>query len=534
MAVSPIRAVLVAHLQASFNRSRKDMGATGSLIAALVVGFLALFAGLPLLGGGLIGGYALGGSLERPDFALLLGGLLTALAVIGGTVAGIAGGTKTLTWESYRSFPLRPRTLFVAELVAGLGDIWTLLLAALQTVLLVGVGVARPSLIPLLLVLLPTSILVQLLLQHLMGSLAAALAKRLRTGLVVLGILAWMGSLVPSFLVPRRSGRGGASPMSPEQMETFKTLGRGIRRVAEALPASQAAKGLSAALAGAWGEALLLQVYPLMFATLLAWLAFRVLQREAQPAANPVGKPSRERLWSFASPAMGLGRLHWKSLIGSHFGKFALLIPLMTLVILKGPFGHLKGQNLWALPAAFAYLSLTASQLQYNQFGLDGHGVKALLLLPVSARDLLLGKFLGLAWLQLTQAGILVLLASFAFGLHPGALVASLALGCCFFILQTAVGHWTSAWLPRLVPRDKLKNNAMPMPVLFLSFGITGSASGFFGGAYALLAWLAPAFLAPGMLLLAGGCGALYWHLVLPAAARFVEGRREKLVEILG
>jgi len=535
VAVSPIRAVLIAHLQASYNRSRKDMGAMGSLIAAIAVGFLALFAALPMLGGGLVGGYALGTKLNEPGFALILGGILTVLAVVGGVAAGISGGTKALTWESYRGFPLRPRTLFAAELVAGLGEIWTIILVSLQAALLVGVGVAHPSLIPLLLLLLPASILAMLLMQHLMGSLAEALVKRLRAGLIVLGILAWLGSLLPSFFLPHGKAKGAEPSLSPEQLEMLKSLGRGIRRVAEFLPASQACKGLTAALNGAWGRALLLQVFPLLLVSLLAWIAFRILEREAQPTASQsVGKHSPERLWSFASPAMGVGRLHWQSLIGSHFGKFALLIPLMTLVILKGPFGHMKGQNLWAMPSAFAYLALTAGQLQHNQFGLDGHGVKALLLLPISARELLLGKFLGLAFLQLLQASLFVLLASFAYGLNVSTMVASLALGICFFALQTGLGHWSSAWLPRTIPRNKLRNNAMPMPVLFLSFGLTGTCTALFGGIYALLLWLAPGLLAPGMLLLAGGCLAAYWYLALPGASRFLERRREKLVEILG
>lgn len=535
MAVSPIRAVLVAHLQASFNRSRKDLGATGSLIAAIAVGLITLFAALPILGGGLFGGYALGANLQESGVALILGGILTALTVIGGVVAGISGGTKTLTWESYRSFPLRPLALFSAELVAGLGEIWTIILVSLQTALLLGVGMAHPSLFPLLLLLLPASILALLLLQHLLGSLTGALVKRFRTGLVLLGILAWLGSLLPTFFLPHGGAKGVEPHLDPQQMEALSALGRAIRRVAELLPATQAARGLSAALAGAWGRAFLLQAIPLLLVTLLAWAAFRILDRESQPLVRVAqGKATPERLWSFRSPALGVARLHWQSLIGSHFGKFALLIPLLTLVILKGPFGHLKGQGLWAMPAAFAYLSLTASQLQHNQFGLDGHGVKALLLLPISARDLLLGKLLGLAWLQLVQAAILVLLGSFAFGLHLGALIASLALGTCFFLLQAGLGHWSSAWLPRSIPRDKLKNNSMPLPVLFLSFGITGAATGGFGGTYALLAWLAPGFLAPGMVLLAAGLGVAYWYLALPAAAGYLDRRREKLVEVLG
>jgi hypothetical protein len=239
-----------------------------------------------------------------------------------------------------------------------------------------------------------------------------------------------------------------------------------------------------------------------------------------------------ERLWSFATPAGGVARLTWGSLLNSHLGRFGFLIPLMFIVIIKGPASVFGGGGLWALPSAFAYLALTSGQLQFNQFGLDGHGVKALLLLPIPGRDLLKGKALGLALYQGLQAALLALLMAFVLRPRALELAAGFCLAGCFFLVQTLIGHWTSVWMARPLPRDSLKNNGMPLVMIAISLGTTVANSAIFGGAWFLCAAFAPALLLPVMALLLALCAAAYAAL-LPAAARYLDANRERLMAAL-
>ncbi len=535
MAVGPVRALLAAHLQATLNRSRKELGKVGAtLMAVLITGF-AVLALVPLgLGSGVLG-WVVGGALDRPKGVYILGGVLTLLSAGGGLLGGVVGGTRTLDWESYRVFPLRFRSLFAGELLAGLGDSLPLVLSVSLTAFLLGVAVAHPSLLPLVLLLALASILVLLLLQMLVGVLAAVVVKRLRVALLVLGAATWAGSVL-SLRLPLGLAKGLEPGLDGAQVARLQALGLAFLRVLEALPATQAAHALAEVLRGAWGPALLRLAYPatgvLVLLVLTAWALWG--EAASGPGSTPaVRSGNRERLWSFRTPVEGLARLHGRTLLGSHLGKFGFLAPLMTVVLLKGPLGHAKHLALWGVPAAFLYLGLMGSQLQFNQFGLDGHGVKALLLLPLPARQLLQGKCLGLAAYQGLQALLLTLLLLLTGDGALATMVASLALAGCVFLAQSALGHWTSAWLPRPLPRDSLKNSNAALPVMLLGMVASSTFAGVYGGAYALLAWQAPGWLAPGMLgLFALSLGAYLG--LLPSASTYLDSRREALLAALG
>jgi len=531
--VSPFRALLAAHGQATWNRSARELGRQGAWVLALVVGIFALVGAFGLLLGGGALGWLLGSRLDRPVILTILGALLAFLGFGGGLIGGVLGGARELAWEAYRGFPLRLRTLYLAELTAGLADMLPLTMGLALTGLLLGIGVAAPRTLLLVPLVLAETLLMLLALQLLVGGLASALVKRLRLALTALAILAWLGStLLSPGLSTRRTGPT-TRPLQAAQVEKVQALGRGAARVLEALPTHGAARSLALAQEGRWGAALALHLYPLGLLALVMVLGARIMARETSGTVAAPQTRGPDRLWSFRHPAEGLGRLHFQTLMRSHLGRFAFLMPLMTVVLLKGPFAQFKANPLWTVPAAFAYLSLVANNFVFNQFGLDRHGVKGLLLLPVGSEDLLKGKLLGLAAHQGLQALTLALLLLALDHAGPAPLLGGMLLLGCIFLAQTSVGQWTSTWAPRPMAMDSLKNNNMPFALGLLSMGTSAFWAGLFGGAYALLAWAAPGLLVPGMALLFALV--LTAHLLLlPAAAAALDRRREKLVEALG
>lgn len=534
MAVTgPVRAVLRAHAQATWNRSLRELGKSGTWVVFLVLGVALLFGALPLFGLGLALGYFGGAKLHLPEARALLGGVLAAIPLLGGTVSGIMGGTKTLTWESYRVYPLSLRQLFTAELLAGLGDPLPFLAGLTLLGTFLGFIPANPALAPLFLLVCAGSMLALLLIQHLIGALGALLVKRLQVALLVLGLVAWGGSVLTT--LGNTSARRGAKSLDPAKVALVRAAVHRTVRMLEWAPTTQAVRGLQELREGRAAPGLVRLLPFFMLLSLLGLAAARVLAWESGSEVLKVqaAKASKERLWGFSTPAGGLARLTWETLIGSHLGRFGFLIPLMSIVIIKGPASVLGGGGFWALPSAFAYLALTSGQLQFNQFGLDGHGVKALLLLPVSSRDLLQGKLLGLALYQGLQAALLMLLMAFVLKPTFLELAAGACLAGCFFLVQTLVGHWSSVWLPRPLPRDSLKNNGMPLLMVAISLGTTLANSMVFGGTWALCVWLAPSLLLPAMALLLVLCAVLYRSL-LPSAAAFLDLHRERLLQALG
>lgn len=541
--MAAFRALLTAHFQTSWNSSAREMGRQGVLVMGLLVALLGLLGAGPLfLGmGGL--GWLMGRSLDHSLAPALLGGALSLLSLGGGLFGGVAGGARQLSWEAYRGFPLRLRTLYLAELVAGIGDPLPIILGVGLLGFLSGLAIGSPSALPLLPILLLETLATLLALQLLVGGLAAALVKRLRLALTLLGILAWVGSTLASSPWSGSQGRRAKAAASAasaaslsrraEQKAHFQALTRRGAEVLSILPGHAAAQSLVMARQGRWGSALALHAYPLGCIALLMLLGARLLARESRTEAPAAAARGKDTLWSFGGPAEGIARLHFRTLMASQLGKFAFLMPLMTLVLIKGPFASFRGQSLWAVPAAFAYLSLVGNNFVLNQFGLDRHGIKALFLLPLTSQELLKGKLLGMAAHQGLQALLLMALMVAFLGTGPGPLLAGTLMLGCIFLAQCSVGQWTSTWAPRPMAMDSMKNSNMPFAVGMLSLATSGLWTGLFGGLYALAAWLAPLWLVPLMAL--AFLATLAIHLaILPSAAAFLDRRREVLVERLG
>jgi len=541
-----LRALLAAHYHTALNRSVREMGRQGVWVMVVLVILMALFAIGPLflgLGGA---GWAIGHSFPNPLATFFLGIAMALLGLGGGLFGGIVGGARQLSWETYRGFPLKLRTLYLAEVVAGLGDPLPLLLGLAFLSFLLGLAIGSPSSIPLLPLLLLETVGTLLALQLLVGGLAAALVKRLRMVLIVLGALAWVGITLTTGPLARRGGRTAPSAVvDPSTRELKREARRAqqraqvdqwvqrVERLTGLLPTHAAARSVALAREGRWGLALALHGYPLAVLLLLMVAGARVVARETRGSQRAPVSRGPDRLWSFTGPAEGIARLHFRTLMASQLGRFAFLMPVMTIVLLKGPFAQAKGQALWAVPMAFAYLSLVGNNVMLNQFGLDRHGIKALLLLPIPATDLLKGKLLGMAAHQGLQALLLVLLLAVFGHAGPGPLLAGTLMLGCVFLAQSSVGQWTSLWAPRPMALDSMKNNNMPFAVGLLSMATSGLWTSIYGGLYALVAWLAAGWLVPVMglaflLTLAG-------HLaLLPTLAAYLDRRREVLVERLG
>ena len=529
MVVSPFRALLTSHLQETWNRSAKEMGKAGAWVMALVVAVLAfLVAGPMLIGMGALG-FIMNPKLNEALIQTVLGGLLAFLCLIGGGVGGIVGGARQLEWEAYRGFPLRLRTLYFAEVISGLGDLLPMVLALALLGLLVGLGLGSPKILPLAALVFAETLLAILTLQVLVSGLAAALVKRLRMALLLIGILAWM----VTFFTARSGDLTGAPALPQAQVAQLEAAGQALGRAASVLPTHAMARSLARAQAGAWQEALRLQLYPLGTLLLIMVAGARLLARETEPPKARTVPHGQEKLWGFRTPAMGLARLHFRTLMGSQIGKFAFVMPLVTVVLLKGPFAHMGRQGLLSLPIAFAYLSMVGATLAMNQFGLDRHGIKALLLLPIRAEDLLMGKLWGAALHQGLQVLLLLVLLVVLNRPNPFQLLAGLLFMGCLFLVQNAVGQWTSAWKPRPMFRDSMKSNKLPLAVAMISLFGSAAWSVLLGGLFGFIGWLAPAWLVPGMGVLFGLI-LLGHRALLPHAAAYLERRKEVLAETLG
>jgi len=534
--ISPTRALLISHFQTGWNRALREMGrngAVGMVIAAVSIGFFALF---PMTAGLGLAGFALGRHLDQAWAPAAVGAIFTAMALGGGLLGGILGGAKTLDWERLRGFPLKRMEIFAAELAAGVGDLLSLMFTVAMGSFALGLLIAVPARAIFLVLLLVASLLVLLSVQLLVGGLATALLRHLKTALFVLLGLVWIGSVAMGSFGPKHSARA-KTEAARVQVETpdeakVRALVLKLQAAAAVLPATQSALGLQDPNLL---RASLRQLPMLALAALLAWLAARLLWRESiLDGQSLVVSAGQAKVWTFGRPAHGLARLQWRTLMGSMIGRFAFLIPVIAVVLIKGPMARAGGTAFWAVPGAFVYLAFGAAQLLFNIFGLDQGAVKGLLLLPIAPKELLYGKSLGYGIFMGLQGALLALLMALFGGRDLAAQIpAGLLLFAACVLAMGTVGLWSSIAMPRPLSRKRLNNSGMPLPMILLSMGTSLGCAGLFGGIFALLAWLAPLWLLPGMALLALGMLFLF-RAGLTFSAGYLGRQRERLVERLG
>lgn len=523
--MTPFRALAVVHLQSTWNRMRKQMGTSGLWALVLLVVMILLTSVLPLLLGLGAAGYFAGARLSEAESesAVALTALgFSALTLFAGLLGGISSGSRQLPWETLKVFPVRNVSLFGAELFAGAGEAITLfeLMALLTTC--VGLSIGAPLATPLFLLLFVTHALALLALQQLAGSLAQRLSRRLRVMLIFLPLAAIaLPSLVPMIIkrVDQASLEGWADRLGS---------------ASHFLPARAVLEAARELVTGDLGHSTLLWaiVTPSGVAAVLCFLAYEVVSRE-RPLTQDTHTGPAAKLWTFKSQTWGVARLTWESLAQSLPGRFGLLMPLLTIVLVRGPLAEILPGRGWTAPIAFGYAALAGTNLLFNQFGLDRHGVKVLFLLPIDLGAMLRGKLLGFAAWQALQAGLLTVLLALT-GHHAVLeLLVGLMLYVCVFFILAMVGQFASIWQPRPLRKNGLRASQPPLVVVLIMMGTLLTTGALLYGVTFGVRMFWPGWELPVLL----GIGVLLFLLMFPVLAfnaLFLERSREKLVEVLG
>ena len=541
-----VRALLVAHAQMTWNRMRRGLGRRGLvglalLLLFLMVGVLPLFFGFGSLG------YLFGGAFEQAVAADLMGVVLTISTVGFGVIGGMLGGARQLTWEAYRAFPVSFRTLFVAETLASLTDLVAIAFVGVISAMGAAFSWQQPSLLPIMALLVVQVVLWVLFLQQLVGALAVSSIRRLRRAMLVLVVAAWCGVSVVA-----GAAREVKDQLQGAEVERLRQLWSLAQPFVHLLPPVNAVRGMALAQDGHFGRAALFELPMLIVTLLLGVASYLVLAREESPhgAERSLAVSTGEGFAHFtlreqsardsrsAGPKKGphairtIAELHLAHIVGSLQGRFGLIVPLITVVLVKGPLAAAGVGTALTLPGSVLYLALAGTQFHFNQFGFDGQGVKTLLLLPISMRELLLGKGLALFAYALMQN--LLLLGLLGYIVRPGLtdVLAGAFLGGCLAVAHALEGHWISAMYPRPMAMHRMNAGGLAgANLLPLGAGLVNGAV--FGGLYALVSVLTPEVRVPVL----GGAFLLLvvaYAVLLPRASSFVTSRRETLVEVLG
>ncbi|MBK7859292.1 MAG: hypothetical protein IPJ65_11860 [Archangiaceae bacterium] len=504
-----LRALVAAHAQSAWNRSTRQLTRGGRNLA---LAFIAVCWGVGTLGFStamLALGWAAGRDLDGRGLTLA-GATLFALSWGLGLMFGLTGSGRLLEVGQLKAYPVRPLTLLFAELAARAAEPLTLGCIMGLTALHVGLAVAQPGLIPRLVVMLAVHLVVLLGAQFVLGELLAAIARRARIALVLVGALA-MGF----------SPRVAAWLDGPRREHGFERLLR-LTDSVRYLPSTR----LLGAPAGGWdalGRLCEGLAGPLMLLLIGAW----VMGRE-HTAHAAVATEREKGLWTFDSPDAGIARLHLSTLFRTPLGRYSLVAPLFAMVMVPWVMQMLFHQQRASL-AVFIYAALGTVQFHFNLFGFDGPAVAELFRLPVSSATLLRGKHLAVLSLALLEGAVLAVFLRLVREESSSECIAGLCVFLTINLMMATLGRFVSAVWPRTLSRSGLRGTAPPLPVVLVNLFGTFAIAGSLGLTHWLVMHYAPAYVVPwgvGALLL----GAAVFALTLKPAAAFLEARREHVL----
>jgi ABC-2 type transport system permease protein len=511
-----------------------------------------IFIGLAFAAGGIGGAIGLGGAawfIISQKNSAWLGGLLWPVFLFWQLFPLMATAfTQNVESSNLLRFPLSYRSYFLIRLAYGSLDPAT----AVSTVWLlgidIGIGVARPGLLPWATVVLLTFALVNLVLARVLFAwLERWLAQRRTRELM--GILFFLFVLSFQLIGPL------IAVYEHRSIPETRVLGREISGAQRPFPPGLAAAAIAA---GAQQQPvssivttsglpfLLLVCYGIAFLWLLNF-RLRVEYRGENLGESPGrkalsgGLPAVRPGWNLPGlpgPVAAVFEKELRYLSRSGPMLFTLIVPLFMLAVFRssgkneGLFAHAP-QLTFPLGAAYSLLLLT--NLSYNNFGADGNGTQLFFASPVPFRQIMLGK--NLAHTAVFALEVLLVWLGTCLLYRPPSIGVTLAtLGGILFVLpiDLAAGNLFSIYSPSRIEAGVFGRQRASLTTVLASFVIRGVL---FGGA-AIMLWLSRGYggswIEPLIFLLPAAFAFSIYIFALEQVDGIALGHRENLITNLG
>ncbi len=469
MALKTVRALLTAHVQSQWNQILRQSGLAekASTIAVFsIVSLILMIPGYMTFKYGMYWGDQI---KETHESALLFWcGLQAQFTVVFALLGGVSH-KLTFSFKELGRYPLPRIQVILAEIPAGFFEVFPILGGIGILFSNLGLAVKLPEWIPLILPLTLHGILLMLILLVITGSAKRFLMKQrkrtLITGLIILlaVIFVWKAE-IRLFLRPIVLFFMPALPLTQPYIPF--------------LPGSQAYTGMINFMTGDITEGVLRLLAACVSTTVLLILAGWIHNKElsTEHAASKTRKhPAHEIKFRF--PAGGVSLVFLKQLLASTSGRLMLIssfilsfsgaagIYMMRQGLSKGeavpPQMLMIMEGLLKIPFYSLMLYVVVlfnSDIWMNQFGWDRGGIRTLLTLPISTKDLLLGKMMGMLRFYFLQILIASVPLLFVYTPSLSELIGGTASAGTLLLICTAIGHLVSVRFPRPIHREGMSN----------------------------------------------------------------------------
>ena len=441
-----------------------------------------VFAGLAVLGLSVafcFGAYASLSGGHEAWIALLFWGIFLFWQLFPVFSAGFGAGFE---FRTLLRFPLSLRAFYILGLAYGLADLAAIASVCWLIAMIIGATVANPSVLPAMLVVSVLFLLMNITLERLIGSwLERILARRRSREIFFALFILFAVSL--QFLNPLLQRYGHSAQPWVRQVLPYLAV----------FPPSLAGQAIAGAAHNHYTDALLglagISAYFLLFSVFL-WLRFATqfrgeeLSETAAPARAVVRPVSRsadqsDALRLLTPQVAAVLRKEFRYLTRNSFAFFLLIMPPVFVLLFTTEFA---GRHPTAMkhpipsemffPGIMAYLILILMAPAYNSFAYDGKAIQTYFSLPVSFREVFLGKNLLQVAMLLFELTISVLAFSYLVGL-PSLPVLLATIAAIVFVVsgQLSVANWSSLCFPRKLNFGQMRGQRQSGMAVLVSFG---------------------------------------------------------------
>ena len=393
-----------------------------------------------------------------------------------------AGFGANFEFRTMLRFPFSLRAFYVIGLAYGLADFAAAASICWLIAMIIGATVANPGVLPAMLLVSSLFLLMNITLGRMIGSWLERVLARRRSREIFFALFILFAVSV-QFLNPILQRYGRSAQPWVKQLLPYLS----------AFPPSLAGRAIAGAAQHHFAETILgvagISAYALVFSVFL-WMRFATqyrgeeLSETAAPARAVVRPVSRiaqqgDALRLLTPQVAAVLRKEFRYLTRNSFAFFLLIMPPVFVLIFTTQFA---GRHPTAMkhpvstefffPGMMAYLLLILMAPAYNCFAYDGKGIQTFFTVPVSFREVFLGKNLLQTAMLAFELTLSIAAFSYLVGL-PSLPVLVAALAAIVFNIagQLTIANWSSLTFPRKLNFGQMRGQRQSGMAVLVSFG---------------------------------------------------------------
>jgi ABC-2 type transport system permease protein len=533
-----------------FRNAFRRKGGAGELAARIIfLPFIGIIAIGPIIGAGFAGYYLI--SSDKLDLLPALTWSIFALWQL--VVLNIAPPSLSFDINTIIRFPLSFPRYLTARLFFGLlsasNVIGTLALIAAD----IGIGIAKPSLLPWSTLLLATFALANIFFTRMVLAwvdrwLSTRRARELLTAFILFASLGFQ--YINLNFNPGLQRSGHHANHLPFLLKAFHH----IQPIAALLPPGLTATSIASFTQGrvlvAMGSLLGLIVFASLFLSIYAWRMHREFRGEnlSELTKQPPVARTTPIVASSAHPSLSApkGTFGLSPTIAACLQKefiyvrrntnqlYGFIAPIFMVFLFANRIGSTGRFGSFVFPVAVAYSILGVSVLSYNCLGMDGPGIQLYFLAPIRLRTVFLAK--NLVGFLLNLIELVLIFAVISFVAHPPSLLITLAtISWLFFATLTngAIGNLRSLAAPKKIDLSKVSRKQTSQLSALIALGIVAACFGVGYAGVVLANYLKHPWLMVPIFLILATAAFIFYTQVLNSLDTTAANHREELSEEL-